>query len=46
MESVKATLDPLIGKPLTVTAIVDIMNKVHLNRSVCPSVAHGKIEVE
>lgn len=28
MASVKATLDPLIGKPLSVTAIVDIMNKV------------------
>ncbi|CAN0292085.1 unnamed protein product [Ectocarpus sp. 6 AP-2014] len=28
MTSVKATLDPLIGKPLSVTAIVDLMNKV------------------
>lgn len=28
MASVKATLHPLIGKPLSVTAIVDIMNKV------------------
>lgn len=28
MASVKATLDPLIGKPLSVTAIVDVMNKV------------------
>lgn len=28
MESVQASLDPIIGKPLTVTAIVDIMNKV------------------
>ncbi|CAB1114211.1 unnamed protein product [Ectocarpus sp. CCAP 1310/34] len=28
MASVKATLDPLIGKPLSVTAIVDLMNKV------------------
>lgn len=28
ISSVKATLDPLVGKPLSVTAIVDIMNKV------------------
>ncbi len=28
MSSIKATLDPLVGKPLSVTAIVDIMNKV------------------
>lgn len=28
MASVKASLDPLVGKPLSVTAIVDIMNKV------------------
>lgn len=28
MASVKASLDPLVGKPLSATAIVDIMNKV------------------
>lgn len=28
MVGVKASLDPLVGKPLSVTAIVDIMNKV------------------
>lgn len=30
MADVRASLDPLIGQPLTVTAIVDIMNKVKL----------------
>lgn len=32
MGSIPATLDPLIGKPLSVTAIVDIMNKVGCRR--------------
>lgn len=37
MASVKASLDPLVGKPLSVTAIVDIMNKV---RQPLSSVCH------
>lgn len=36
MSSVKATLDPLVGKPLSVTAIVDIMNKVRAPKWIVP----------
>lgn len=40
MAGVKASLDPLVGMPLSVTAIVDIMNKVSQS---CSTVKHATL---